>query len=291
MFAEHGFLLFFFVITVSLFVRAWNSGVVSILWGISGIAAGLAVGYLSYEAIIVNLPFPRGAKFAIAFVAGLLCYVVVRQIAKGVFKWLFDAEGPLRFFSDGFGGGLVSLAPSLVTILIMTWCIRLGGTMMELRHLEDVSRVEVNYLSHQYPRTPLSAQWRDGLERVPMVREVFGFLDVYSRVRERNLVGLLIASKKPELFAYLQSDPESRPVAASVRLAELLASPELDELNKKRDHIALLRHPDVRAAALDPGIGPLLDTLELRPLVDGFMLSPARQEVVKGYQRPREDLQ
>jgi len=289
MYAEHFFLLLSAALVFAFAAQAWRNGVVGMLWGVIGALGGIVGGALLYRFAIAGLTLGLGVKLTIAFIAGLIIYLIVRSVAKSVLISLFEPDGPLRWFADGFGGALVSLAPSRLTVVILAGGLRIGGTLVDLRRLELLVSPGREFLAKSYPPRPLAAQWRDGVESLPGVSEGLDLVEPLGRIHERNLVGLLIASKKAPLLRHLAEDPESRPIVESAVFQALLANESVKELNAQGDRLGLLRHPDIRAAALDPDLRPKLAGLELLRLVDEFMLSPAWQQLLEGYQRDRED--
>lgn len=288
MYPEHGFLLLFLATAIFLFVRAFNHGVVGMLWAVTGVSAGVIGGWVFYLMIPDLLPDWKGSfrsQLMVSAVVGLIPYLIVRFVAKAFFKWVFNPDGPLSFLADGFGGGILSLIPSLVVAIVLTVGARIGGTWADLRRFEKLSVSGVDYEELNYPGRPVLAMWRDGVERLPMVLDVFDPVDPIDRVPERNLVGLLITSKKEELFEHLTADPESGPLIESDSFEALLADPEITQLNQAMMHFELLQHEEIRTAAADPVIRAQLEELELHRLVDEFLLSPQRQALLKSLER------
>lgn len=289
MYTEHLFLVIAVVFVLWFAVHAWKNGVVGMLWGFVGALSGIVGGILLYRMVIAGLALSFGVKLSIAFVAGLIIYLIVRTIAKSMLLDLFAPDGALSFLADGFGGMLVSLVPSLITVAILAMGLRVGGTLLELRRYDALATPNHDFLAKNYPKQPLIPQWRDGLESLPGARDGLDLIEPTGRVADRNLAGLLIVSKKPPLLRHLSENPESKPIFETPAFQRLLASEEVQAINAKGDRLALLRHPEVRAAALDPTLRPLLRNLELSRLVDGFLLSPEWQKLLEGYQRDPQD--
>ena len=276
-----------FASLVLLFARqAWHDGVLAQCWGILGLVGGLGAGYLffHYSAGVLERFAPNRyalllPKVLVSSVIGLVVYFLVRGIAKYLFtKWL---DSSLTDWSDGWRGAILSLVPSVITILFIVTGMRVGGTLLEFRHLENICRPKIDFPAHKYPRWPVWAAWRDSLEVIPVLPTLLGPIDSISRVPERRIVCLLVASKKPELFKYLQSDPLTATILNSSGLMEALGSDEVAALLENYQHVALIKHPLIHQAARDPSATKALGDLELRRLIDGFMLSPERQERIK----------
>ncbi len=289
MYSEHLFLILAVALVVGLAVHAWRNGVVGMLWGLFGALAGIGGGVLLYQVAIGGLALGFGVKLGIAFVAGLIIYLVVRTVSKSVLLNLFEPDGALHFLSDGFGGMILSLFPSLLTVAILALGMRVGGTLLELRRFELLATPDRDFLARHYPERPLVPRWRDGLETLPGVRDGLDLVEPLGRVPERNLVGLLIVTKKPPLLRHLAENPESKPIFEHPAFEKLRANEDVQALNQKGERLPLLRHPEVRAAALDPTLRPLLEDLDLPRLVDGYLLSPEWQSLLEGYQRDPGD--
>lgn len=289
MYAEHFFLLLSVGLVIAFASQAWRNGVLGMIWGVTGALGGIVGGMLLYNFVIAGLAFSLGVKLAIAFVAGLIVYLIIRAVVKAALLALFEPDGPLHFFAEGFGGALVSLVPSLLTIAILAMGLRVGGTLVDLRRFELLASPGRDFLAKNYPQRPMPAQWRDSIESLPGVRDALDLIEPVGRTQERALVGLLIASKKEPLFKHLTEDPESKAVIAAPAFQALLGNAGVKALNEKGDRIGLLRHPDVRSAAIDPTLRPLLSSLELPRLIDEFLLSPEWQAVLESYQRDPED--
>lgn len=289
MYAEHVFILFAILLIAGLGIHAWKNGVVGMLWGIIGAVGGILGGVALYHLLIAGLGLGFGVKLALAFLGGLVIYLVVRAVAKALLMSLFEPDGPLSFFADGFGGFLVSLVPSLLTVAVLTAGLRIGGTLVDLRRFELFSTPGRDFLAKHYPNRPLAARWRDGVEELPYVRDGLDIVEPIGRPAERNLVGLLILCKKPGIKRHFAEDPVTQPIFESSAFQDLLANEEIQDLNQKGERLALLRHPEVRSAALDKSLRPYLLDLELAKRVDEFLLSPGWQKLLESYQRDPED--
>lgn len=290
MYAEHFFLIFAVVLVVGLGIHAWKNGVVGMLWGLVGAVGGIAGGMALYYFLIAGLGIGFGAKLALAFLGGMIIYLIVRFTAKALLMSLFEPEGPLSFFADGFGGFLVSLVPSVLTVTLLSMGLRIGGTLTDLRRFELFSTPGRDFLAKNYPEQPLAAQWRDGIESLPFVRDGLDIVEPIGRPAERNLVGLLVLSKKPGIKRHFADNPVTKPIYDSSAFQNLLVDEEIQKLNEKGDRLALLQHSKIRKAALDLSLRPHLIDLDLAQRTDDFLLSPSWQELLKSYERSPEDL-
>jgi len=283
------FALLFFLLILVFARQAWYNGVLTQYWGILGLAGGLGAGYLFFQhsaTILEHLAPDRYLPLIPNIIAsggvGLVVYFIVRTITKSILSSLFNPEGPLSGWTDGLRGAILSLIPSIITVLILVSGIRLGGTLMELRHLEYICRSEVDFSARGYPRWSAWAKWRDSVEGIPTLTTLLKPVDPVSRIPERRIVCLLVASEKPELLEFLQSNSQTAPILNSTPMQEAMTSERIALLLDNFQHVALIMHPLIRKAAHDPEATAALNNLNLQQLIDGFMLSPERQERIKG---------
>ncbi len=65
-----------------------------------------------------------------------------------------------------------------------------------------------------------------------------------------------------------------------------MKDPDLAKLLEARKHVALLRHPQVVTAASNNVLAERISIIDLPPIIDDFMLSEERQELLRSYKRP-----
>ncbi|MCF6311482.1 MAG: hypothetical protein L3J39_03440 [Verrucomicrobiales bacterium] len=278
-----------FILLIAGFARqAWHHGVLTQYWGICGLAGGIAAGYLFFQnsAIILermapDLHLPLIPNVIVSAVIGLLVYFVLRHYVKSFLSSLFGEETWLSGWTEGFRGAFLSLLPGIITVAILASGIRLSGTLLELRHLENICRPAANFTTKQYPHWPAFAKWRDAVEKIPFLTTALDPVDPVSRIKERLIVDLLVASKNPKLVDYLRASDPSSAIFKSKSMQTLLATEEITRLSQKFQHVTLILHPLVKTAAADPQNHDPLTDLQLQPLIDEFMLSPERQQTIK----------
>lgn len=282
------FALFFVLLILTFARQAWLHGVLVQYWGIFGLAAGIAAGYLFFQNSAVLLErlaptyyLPLIPNVITSSAIGLAIYFIVRGFIKSILCSLFGENSVMNGWTEGLRGAILSLLPSMVTVLIIASGIRVGGTLLELKHLEYISRPKVNFSTKKYPSWPVWATWRDSVEAIPFLVDGLKPLDPISRINERRVVDLLVASKKPELLTFLRSAPETAPIFSSKGMQDALVSDDILVLLAEYQHVTLIQHSLVRQAAKDPDAAKALADLELQPLIDGFMLSPERQQRIQ----------
>jgi len=278
-----------FILLIIIFARqAWSNGVLTQYWGILGLAGGIGAGYIFFQnsaAILERLApdryLPLMPNVIASGVVGIIVYFITRGIVKSILSSVFGGDSSLQGLTDGMSGAVLSLVPSVITVVILASGIRLGGTLMELRHLEYICRPQVDFTTNKYPSWPFWAKWRDSVEEIPFLTTGLYPVDPISRVPERRIVDLLVASKKPDLLEFLQSDPATAAIFNSSTMQDVMTSDDIAILLNKFQHVTLIRHSMVEQAAYDPEVKEALEALDLQQLIDGFMLSPEKQERLK----------
>lgn len=265
------------------FVRAWTNGVLPMYWGLGGIAAGLITGGLIFQIlpnlmqlVLPKLTLPLGIYAAVAIGAGLVVYLIIRAILKGILGTVFNAESFLHRFTSGFLGGCLSLLPSIITVFLLGFALRTFGTLLEFRHLEKVTVEDQFYGPSNYPGWPKSAEYRDALERLPLAKPIYNPLDPISQIAKRNLVSLMITRKDLKLSESLTSDPDVAYISAHPEYEALTADAEVKRLLAARKHVALLNYEPLRKSVLDKDFRSSLEALNLQLTVDEYFTSEER---------------
>jgi hypothetical protein len=281
------------ILVIFLAARAWTHGVLKMFWAIIGLGLGAAVGFFFFQnanALLSRVLPGRelgfnavvGGSIAIA----LISYLVFRQLSKAILQKIFNPEGILSGWSEGFRGSLLSLIPSVITVLVVGLALRMGGTLMELRAAERNCHPDMDYLKNVYPGWSVVTDWRNAAERLPYVLDIYHPIDPISRPAERQLVLLLITTKKKALFTHLEQHDETSQIIAGPIFQALMKDPTVVKLLEERNHTALLRHPEVVTAASNNVLAQRISAIDLPPIIDAFMLSEERQKLLQSYKRP-----
>lgn len=289
---EHAIGLLPVILVIFLAARAWTHGVLKMFWAIIGLALGVATGFFFFQnanallsRVLPGHELGFNALVGGSVVIALIAYLVFRQLTKSVLQKVFNPEGILGGWAEGFRGSILSLIPSAITILVVGLAFRMGGTLMELRSAERNCHADIDYLTNTYPGWSVVTEWRDAAERLPYTLEIYQPIDPISRPAERQIVLLLITTKKKTLFAYLEQRPETSQIIAGPIFQSLMDDPELAKLLEARKHVALLRHPKVVAAASNNVLAEQISNIQLRSIIDEFMLSEERQKLLQSYKR------
>ncbi len=112
------FLLISAGLAVGYAVHAWKNGVVGMLWGVTGVVAGLVAGWAAYRFVLSPLELGLPIQLSVAFFAGLVVYLLARWIAKAALSRLFEIDAPLHRLADGFPAAVLSLAATELPPLV-----------------------------------------------------------------------------------------------------------------------------------------------------------------------------
>lgn len=264
---------------VMAFLIAMHQGVVVMLNSGISLAVALAVLLVGVEwgPALARQYFDieLSWKFLLGVCGGLALFVflVTRLILSFVLRALFNRDGFLHPLSDGIGGGVISLGPSLLTALVFFLCVRLAGTVLELNHIDSLARPGISAMGGGIPPYPLSTRWRDALDSLPFMGDALDAIDPFSPRAERNAAALALSTKGAALDAYLKREPETGPLAELPDWQLLLSDPGVAKANAGLDRLALLMSPAVASAAGNPATRSRLQRLVLRPTVTRFVKS------------------
>jgi hypothetical protein len=261
------------------FIVAMQKGVVSLL--ASGLALASALAVLS--GVVGSLPglsathldLDPGWKptFALAGGAALAVFIAVRVFGGIVLKKVFNSDSPLHRWVDGVPGGILSIGPSLVTLVVFFTCVRAAGTVQELNYLDSLAQPGIDRAGGRIPSPPPSIAWRNGLETLPFVADLLDRLDPFSRRAARHTAAMLIISGSVELRAHLLNRPATGTLLESTRWPDLAADPAVTAARSSRDRIALVTAPAVQAAAAEADLRGPLEALVLLPELKSFAAS------------------
>lgn len=268
----------FFVLIA--FIYSMREGVVSLLTSGLALAVGVAVFLVCFKlgpaAARQFLDIDLTWKFLLAVSGGLaaLLFLISRFIFSAILRALFNRDGFLHPLSDGIGGGLLSIGPSLLTVVVFFLCVRLAGTVLELNYIDSLARPGITAMGGSIPPYPMSVRWRDGLDSLPFLGDGLDLVDPISRRGPRNVAALVLALDGPSLQIHLKREIETGPLAElSDSWAEVAADPAVARANEKMDRVALLIAPAVQDAAEDLAIRRKLRRLVLRPTISEFVKS------------------
>lgn len=285
---QHGLVILAATFVVFIAARAWTHGVLKMLWAIIGLLLGAGAGVFFFQnsnALLSRwMPGTELGMNAIiigSIITALIGYLLFRQLSKAILQKLFNPDGPFSGWAEGFRGAAISLVPSLITVAIVGLCLRMSGTLFELRRAELICAPDSAFLVENYPQWPTTTEWRDSMESLPYVIDLYSVVDPVSRRPERTLAMLLIACKNNGLKEHLESNNSTLPIVNGALFQALLSDTEIAALLAAQKHVALLRHPQIVASASNHVLADLARTLDLQDIIDGYMLSPSRQQMLR----------
>ncbi len=256
---------------------ASSKGVVGILASGLALAAATATLLAGFEFLPglakTWLDISTTWRFTLGVAAGAasVVFLASRIVLAFILKRLFNRDGWLHPLCDGTGGGILSLGPSLVTVFLLFTCIRAAGTVQELNYIDSLAREGIRSMGGSIPSYPISATWRNAIERLPFLAPALDATDPFSRRPARNAAAFVLAHDGVALRNHLVAQPGSGVLMDSPKWQELVADPEVADALAKLDRVALVTSPAVRVAAEDPARRRDLTSVVLEPAIKSFV--------------------
>ncbi len=243
------------LLTIVFFLSAMRRGVVGLLS--SGIAALLSmvvffglfqlIPFLAYQVGEIDLSWK--ISFGVALVTALFSYLITRLIAGAIVKWLLNPDSPLHGFSDGLGGGIISLFPSMVFALFLFVSVRVTGTTQELQYIASAAAVSNNEFVEEAPGWPRSAGWRNLLEKIPGFAPIYDLIEPFSNRRNRNLAAITLFKQSETLSQIAGNDPVAGPILRSASFEELAGSASIQKALDEKSFLGLVLSPKLQRLA------------------------------------------
>ncbi len=283
---EYTGILIAVLIMVATFIVAMNQGVVKLLS--SGLAALVAMAVLFagihflpiLTKILIDLDLVWKVTVGISAGFAFFTYVVSRILFGMIVKRLFNHDGMLHRFVDGLPGGLLSLLPSVVVVFFLFNCIRIAGTLQELNYVDSLSRDGVSEMGGKIPPYPFSADWRNGVEKIPGIAHTLDYLYPFSRRNRRNAAACVLITKSTVLMEYLKPLPATGSLVSLDQWRIIAAGPGVAAAMRELDRVALVLDPAVVKAADEPILKHKLNYLPLRTALVDFVESLKPRPVV-----------
>ncbi len=272
------FLLAILIIFV-IFIAAMKNGVVKILSG--GIAAFFSIIVLfgtinvfpGLAEATINISFTWKLILIIAVVLATLTYAIVRIIAGVSVTAFFNPDGKRHKMAEGTSGGFISLFSSLVVVTFFFVCVRIIGTVQELNYITSLSQPGIEKTNMVFPEWPTSTQWRDSLEKAPLLPSLLDLAEPFSRRENRNL-GVLLIMKQSSYVSSLLS--ERKREGMLIKQSHVIAVSEDKAVSKaldRRDQLGLVLAPAMQETASNALIRFDLQKLKIRALAEDFIKS------------------
>ena len=260
------------VFAIVSFVTAYKNGVLKLL--ASGCAAALAL--VAFFIGLHSAPELTGKEmsattiFGVSAGAAVLIYFIVLLVLSLILKPMFGPDSSLHWMVDGIPGGLVSLLPSAVVAVFLFTCVRIAGTVQELNHTATLSQPNIEDITRRIPKYPFSANWRNGVEDLPMVASVLDSLDPFSNRLNRNTAALTMMHGSVRFVRYLEDQPETANLVNEEGFKTFRNYKNIRKALDRNDRIGLVMDPDLRDVAQKTEHAAQLRKLDLKPILKGF---------------------
>lgn len=252
---------------------AFLRGVLRIFFSTIALAIGAVAAYFSYENSTLFFSSPR-VILIISIVAGLLAYLIARHLILNILLRPF--LGKHRGFLGGIGA-LISIVPAAFIIWVLATGFRLTGTVMEMEQSgKNVTADEGEQVSDGW-----IAHWRRAMDNDALAR-LLAKVDPFVDKGKAALVQLLIStrdSSAPDELA--ESDEDAASIINSPTMRELRNDPQIRELIDQGEYIALLQHPEVRAATRDSNITERLKSIDIQGSLEKALYSEKSKDQPK----------
>ena len=279
-------LLIGLLFVVIAFVSAMNNGVVKLLSSGAAAAAALVVFFVLVHLVpsladqFMDIGLTWKPVIGIASLAAAVVYVIARLISGAVFKWLFNSDGFLSSLVDGIPGGVISFFPSMVVVFFIFCCVRIAGTVQELNYTASLSQPGIIQRAGNIPAYPFSAEWRSGIESVPLVAPILDLIDPFSNRSNRNAAALVIAQGSGALKRFAENQRETADLIVNPGIEALRNNTEVYDAVTKQDRMGLVLNADLREFASTSDLTDDLATMDLRRVLEGFVKSLEPEPVV-----------
>ncbi|MEM7602041.1 MAG: hypothetical protein AAF357_11585, partial [Verrucomicrobiota bacterium] len=147
---------------------------------------------------------------------------------------------------------------------------RIAGTVLELNYVASLSQDEITEIVSAVPPYPLSSEWRNRIEELPILPWAMDLVDPFSNKPKRNTAALLMVKQSQALKAYFAEQPATAPFINSPVLDELSRNAEFVRTFATASRLEFVNAPEIRdLLATIPNKEPLRE-LHLEPILKGF---------------------
>jgi len=244
-------------------------GVVSFYVGVQ-LLPGLADSLLD---ITLTPKFLLGVSLA----AAILSYVVSVFIFRAIAKWVLGPDGPFHWWVDGVPGGLLSLIPSLIGVIVLFLFVRTAGTLQELKYVATLSQLGLAASVSKVPPYPLLTRLREGVEDIPGFAAFADLFDPFGHRNTRRAVALSMMVKSPDWIRYLEGENDDSLLVAARSSLDWGPETTPGRALSRYDFAALLLSPELQDAARDATLAPLLAAFTPREAYANFLAELSKQ--------------
>ncbi len=265
------------LIIVVIFIAAMKNGVVKILSG--GIAAFFSIIVLfvtinvlpAMAEATIGITFTWKLTLIFAIVLAMINYAVIRLLVGVFVKAFFNPDRKFSKMVDGTSGGVISIFSSLVVVMFLFVCVRIIGTVQELNYITSLSQPGIEKASMVFPEWPASTQWRDSIEKAPLLSSILDLTEPFSRKENRNLAVLLIMKQSGFVSSFLNKRKEEGALINHPQVTVLSEDKAVSKALDRRDQLSLVLSSALQKTASNVLIKFDLQKLEIRALAEDFI--------------------
>lgn len=262
--------------TIIAFFSAMKNGVLKLLasgfaatLGLIVLFAGLNFGQ-QFADDSLGMELSAGAAVASTFGIALVAYLIALIVFSLILKLIFNPDSPLHFLVDGFPGAILSLLPSAVMAVFIFTCVRVAGTVQELNYTATLSQANIEDLKRRIPAYPFSANWRNGIEDIPLAAPILDQLDPFSNRLNRNAAALVMIHGSAKFTHFLVDQPETTELVEEPDFEQLRKDKNIREALDKQSRLGLVLDPVLQATADQNEHAEELRDLDLKRILVGF---------------------
>lgn len=265
------------IVAVTMLV-ATVRGVVRLAFSLLALAAGVLVAYVVYERLpeysaTLDHPFtPRTLVYS-SIGVGVATFFLVRVIVGKLLNPLAFSEGKPR--GRGVVGALFGFVPASAIVWVIVVALRMTGAVEDLGHTDDSVRAEEGTLEKE---SPWLARLRAALKS-NTVAQWMAKLDPFVDKGKEALSKLLISAQDMAVAERLGSNSKDMgQILADPKVRALLEDPEIINLLKRGEHVALMQNPKVQEASESLRMNERMAEMEVEEEVDRALYTKPEAE-------------
>ena len=266
-------------------IRGWRLGVVRQTVQLLAIVGAYASAWIASPHLVPMLQ-PLGYPDFVLRAAGGACigtlvYLIVSVASAIIFKKTADQDAGMVRMGYGLAGAGMGMLFGIIVVWAATVGIRFLGTLAETeieasRHLDSNGRARVAERGRETSGWIRSiAGMKHSLDHGPagsVVQQLDPIPGTLYKVLQK--VGLMVSNEQS--LTRFMSYPGVKPLAEHPRIRALQTDPQITRDVTSRDFFALLKNPNIVAAANDPEILSLVRELEFEKALDYALGKPEK---------------
>ena len=268
---------------------AFLRGVIGMFFGLGCMFVGAYCGYIIYPLLpdilsqFIENPSPI-LVFSLTIISSFCVYLFLRLLV-GAFVISPFKKKEKKPLLRGPVGMVLSLIPASALILVLGIAFWTAGTLLSVDYTNS-GIVDQPGTSKEV--RPFWARWNYAMER-DYLGNVIGKIDPLSSRAKGAISNFLVTLMDDSAGAELSKKPKVSRVLRTKGINELANDPEVSELLKKGDHLALINHPKLKAIAADPEVNKLLNDLPVEKIVDESIYEKKEGLLIRKENRMRLD--